>query len=80
MVEEEAWRHFTFVIKCGHGLGPLSEVVNYHNDVFMIVGKVGLIVMNLISHLQKGPTVTTGCNGAGGFFPLGQRANNCDSI
>ena len=39
MVEEEACHFFTFAIKCGHGLGPLSEVINCHNDVFMIVGR-----------------------------------------
>ena len=39
MVEEEACYCFTFAIKCGHGLGPLSEVINCHNDVFMTVGR-----------------------------------------
>ena len=39
MVEEEAHCCFTFAIKCGHGLDPLSEVINCHNDVFMIVGR-----------------------------------------
>ena len=37
MVEEETCRCFTFAIKCGYGLGPLSELINYNNDVFMIV-------------------------------------------
>ena len=39
MVEEEACRYFTFAIKCGHGLGPLSEVIDYHNDVFSTIGQ-----------------------------------------
>ena len=39
MVEKEACHHFTFAIKCGHGLDPLSEVINFHNDVFMTVGR-----------------------------------------
>ena len=38
MVEEEACHCSTFAIKCGHGLGPLSEVIDCHNDVFMTVG------------------------------------------
>ena len=38
MVEEEAYCCFTFSIKCGHGIGPLSEVIDYHNDVFMTIG------------------------------------------
>ena len=39
MVEEEVHRCFTFEIKCGHGLDPLSEVIDYHNDVFMTIGR-----------------------------------------
>ena len=39
MVEEEARYCFNFSIKCGHGLGPLSEVIGCHNDVFMTVGR-----------------------------------------
>ena len=39
MVEEEACCCFTFLIKCGHGLGPLSEVIDFHNDVFMTIGR-----------------------------------------
>ena len=39
MVEEEEYHCLTFAIKCGHGLGPLSEVIDCHNDVFMSVGR-----------------------------------------
>ena len=39
MVEEEARYCFAFTIKCGHGLGPLSEVIDYHNDIFMTIGR-----------------------------------------
>ena len=38
MVEEEAHCYFTFAIECGHGLSPLSEEINSHNDIFMTVG------------------------------------------
>ena len=37
MVEEEPHYYFSFAIKCGHGLSPLSEVIDYHNDVFMTI-------------------------------------------
>ena len=39
MVEEEECYCFTFAIKCGNGLGPLSEVIDIHNDVFMTIGR-----------------------------------------
>ena len=39
MVEEEARCCFTFAIKCGHGLGPLSEVIDCNNDVFMTISR-----------------------------------------
>ena len=39
MVKEETCRRFSFAIKCGHGLIPLSEVINCHNDVFMTIGQ-----------------------------------------
>ena len=39
MVEEEACCCFTFAIKFGHFLGPFSEVINCHNDLFMTVGR-----------------------------------------
>ena len=37
VVKEEMFRHFTFAIEHGHGLGPLGEVINNHNDIFMTV-------------------------------------------
>ena len=39
MVKEEKCCHFAFAIKCGHGLNALSELINRHNDVFMIIGQ-----------------------------------------
>ena len=39
MVKEEACCSFGFAIKCGHGLCPLSEVIDYHNDVFMTISQ-----------------------------------------
>ena len=39
MVKEETWHRFTFAIEHGHGLEPLSEVINSHNDLFMIIGQ-----------------------------------------
>ena len=39
MVKEESCHCFTFAIKCGHGLNPLSEVINSHDDIFMTVGQ-----------------------------------------
>ena len=74
VVKEETCHCFTFAIKCGHGLDPLSEVINCHNDVFMTVAEAGLIVIKSISHLQKGTTVTTGCNGAGGVIAFGAKS------
>ena len=37
MVEEEESRCLNFAIKCRHGLDPLSEVIDCHNDVFMTI-------------------------------------------
>ena len=42
MVKEEAWCSFSFAIKCGHGFCPLSEVIDYHNDVFMTISQDGV--------------------------------------
>ena len=39
MVKEEACHHFTFAIERRHGLDPLSEVINNHYDILMIVGR-----------------------------------------
>ena len=39
MVKEEARCGFSFAIKCKHGLFPLSEVIDYHNDVFMAISR-----------------------------------------
>ena len=39
MVEEESCYCFTFAIKCGLGLDPLSEVIDCHNDVFMTISR-----------------------------------------
>ena len=39
MVKEESCRRFTFAIERGHGLGPLSEVINSHNDIFVTIGR-----------------------------------------
>ena len=55
MVEEEACRHLTFVIKCGHGLDPLSEVINCHNDVFMTVGRDGVDCHEVDFPFAEGP-------------------------
>ena len=39
MVKEETRRRFNFTIEHGHGLDPLSEVINHHNDIFMTIGR-----------------------------------------
>ena len=55
MVEEEVRRCFTFEIKCGHGLSPLSEVIECHNDVFMIVGRDGVDCHEVDCPFAEGP-------------------------
>ena len=54
MVEEESHYCFTFAIKCGHGLGPLGEVIDCHNDVFMIVGRDGFYCHEVDFPLAEG--------------------------
>ena len=39
-----------------------------------LLAEVGLIVMKSISHLQKGLTVTMGCNGVGGVIAFGVKS------
>ena len=39
MVKEETCLVFTFLIECAHGLGPLSELINNHDDIFMTIGQ-----------------------------------------
>ena len=55
MVEEEVCCSFSFAIKCGHGLGPLSEVIDFHNDVFMTVSRDGVDCHEVDFPFAEGP-------------------------
>ena len=55
MVEEETHCGFHFAIECGHGLSPLGEVINCHNDVFMTVGRDGVDCHKFIFPFAEGP-------------------------
>ena len=55
MVKEEACCGFSFAIKCGHGLFPLSEVINCHNDVFMTISRNGVDCHEVDCPFVEGP-------------------------
>ena len=42
MVEEEMSYGFNFAIECGHGFGPLGEVIDCHGDVFVTISQNGV--------------------------------------
>ena len=42
MVEEKSRCHFNFAIECGHGLSPLGEVIDCHDDVFVTISRNGV--------------------------------------
>ena len=55
MVKEEASYGFSFVIKCGHGLSTLSEVIECHNDIFMTIRQYGVDCHEVDYPFAEGP-------------------------
>ena len=55
MVEEETRWGFHFAIKCGHGLGPLGEVINCHDDVFVAISRNGVDGQEVDFPFAEGP-------------------------
>ena len=39
MVEEETCCSFSFAIECGHGFGPLGEVIDCHDNVLVAISR-----------------------------------------
>ena len=42
MVEEETRCGFIFAIECGHGFGPLGEVIVCHDNVLVAISQNGV--------------------------------------
>jgi hypothetical protein len=60
LIEYEEVFNLPIGFNCSHGLGPLSKVVDNHDNVLIPLDEVGLQLMKSTPHLVKGPSIIIG--------------------